>query len=54
MSLNDATYEKHLLIMTIDSNYDISWEEVYALLYGITIEDLVNNEDEDYRDYEKR
>ena len=40
--------------MTIDSNYSISWEEVYALLYGVTIEDLVNNEDKGYKDYEKR
>lgn len=40
--------------MIIDSNCSISWEELYALLYGVTIEDLVNNEDEDYRDYEKR
>lgn len=39
--------------MTVDTVDDISWKEVYALLYGITIEDLTNNEDKDHSDYEK-
>lgn len=42
------------MIMTNDSIDDISGKEVYALLYGVTIEDLVNNEDKDHRGYEKR
>ena len=40
--------------MIIDSICDISWEEVYALLYGVTTEDLVDNENKDHGDYEKR
>lgn len=39
--------------MTVDTNCNVSLEEAYVLLYGVTIEDLVNNEDKDYIDYEK-